>query len=789
MKRPRHRRARLNPSRVLQVLACTLMLSEVFGTAAAAQLAPIGATISGKVLDRQGEPVEGVTVRIVGERRFRTQTDRFGYRFSHLPPDEYSVEVTGEGYITAVVEQVGVFVGDSLRIDFRLKTGRPNAVSMTSMPIIDTTTAGAAYRLFDPPLGSLPTSGTLASVERLLPQESEIVTTSSIYVDGGELLPEQALDFVLWRPTVSRLAAELFESVDLFGSRVDPRIRTLDSHQLLTRTTTQQWHGNFGVRYSDDTLSETNQPGRPDEERLVRPHAAMLFPVGSRFRTFGAVADHRSRAQPGSLGGNVDSQAFDGLSSRRHDATRYVRLEGGPIGPSLDLRASFLEVDADERTRADSSSERPVLSRLQTAVRRSLFRLNRFSGRIDTIAQFNDRRATTVLDDEQTRRIRTKEVAVSFDTVLARYAFELGGSTEETSGDLLAASFDPSELSSSLVPQELRLERRNLHLSNRWRATRNIDLQLGLRYEQLEWNPSGLVPIAGDHESWLMPRFGFAWDVFGNGEWALLASAGRELVRQVATFDLGLQPFLAQGLPPTDRVEVDAVSVGTRYQLFPGLIVDSELGRRRYADETSDALRPRAEEEKRLRFGAEARISKNWQARGLYELRDLGRIEPGRQQVASPVELGTTQRTHLHLARYFEAGWVVSGVFEYVDEFNIAMRSLGVVTEVPRDTVTPRSSLAQFDLLIEYSWSQLPPIPLLGNKPPKIVWKLEILNVLDRQSRPVAVPDVFIGSGIEGLYPYPTLSTGPLLGITGSDLITATQQQGRRIWFGFGVEI
>ena len=772
-----------------RVLVLALLLSWIPGAPSTAQLSPIGATISGKVLDPDGEAVEGATVRVVGERRFRTQTDRFGYRFAHLPPDEYSVEVTTEGFITAVVEQVEVWVGDSLRIDFRLKPGRPNAVSMTSMPIIDTTTAGAAYRLFDPPLGSLPTSGTLASVERLLPQESEIVTTSSLYVDGGEVLPEQALDFVLWRPTVSRLAAELFESVALFGSRVDPRIRTLDSHQLLTRTTTQQWHGNFGVRYSDDSLSETDQPGRPDEERWVRPHAAMLFPVGSRFRVFGALADHRSRARPGSLGGNVSGEVLDGLSSRRDDTTRYARLEGGPIGPSLDLRASFLEIGADERTRAESPSDQPVLSRLETAVRRSLFRLNRFSGRIDTVAQFNDRRATTVLDDEQTRRIRTKELAVSFDTLLARYAVELGGSIEQTSGDLLAAPFDPSDLSSSLVADDLRLERRNLHLSNRWRATRNIDLQLGLRYEKLEWNPSGPVPLAGDEETWLMPRFGFAWDVFGNGEWALLASGGRELVRQVATFDLGLQPFLTRGVPPTDRVEVDAVSIGTRYQLFPGLIVDSELGRRRYADDTTEALRPRGEEEARLRLGAEARISRKWQARALYELRDLGRIEPGPQQVASAVELGTTQRTHLHLARYFEAGWVVSGIFEYVDEFNIAMRSLGVVTEVPRERVTPRTSLAQLDLLVEYRWSELPPIPLLGNKPPKIVWKLEILNVLDRQSLPVAVPDVFIGSGIEGLYPYPTLSTGPLLGDTGSDLVTATQQQGRRIWLGLGVEI
>ena len=776
-------------SRILRAVGLCLLGALWFGAPAAAQLSPIGATISGKVLAPDGTPVEDATVRVVGERRFRTQTDRFGYRFSHLPPDEYSVEVNTDGYITAVVEQVEVWVGDSLRIDFRLKPGKANAVSMTSMPIIDTTTAGAAYRLFDPPLGSLPTSGTLASVERLLPQESEIVTTSSLYVDGGELLPEQALDFVLWRPTVSRLAAELFESVDLFGSRVDPRIRTLDSHQMLTRTTTQQWHGNFGVRYTDDSLSETNQAGRPDEERWVRPHAALLFPVGSKFRVFGALASHRSRALPGTLGGNVDAEPLEGLSSRRNDATRYVRLEGGPIGPSLDLRASFLEIGADERTRAEASSGPPVFSRLETAVRRSLFRLNRFSGRIDTIAQFNDRRATTVLDDEQTRRIRTKEIAVSFDTQLARYAVELGGSSERTSGDLLAAPFDPSDFASTLLPDDLGLERRNLYLSNRWRATRNVDLQLGLRYEQLEWNPSGLVPLAGDEESWLMPRVGFAWDVFGNGEWALLASGGRELVRQVATFDLGLQPFLARGLPPTDRVEVDAVSIGTRYQLFPGLIVDSEVGRRRYADDTTEALRPRAEEEKRLRFGAEARISKKWQARGLYELRDLGRIEPGQQQTADAVELGTTQRTHLHLARYFDAGWVVSGIFEYVDEFNIAMRSLGVVTEVPRDRVTPRSSLAQFDLLLEYRWSELPKIPLLGNKPPKIVWKLEILNVLDRQSRPVAVPDVFIGSGIEGLYPYPTLSTGPLLGDTGSDLVTATQQQGRRIWLGFGVEI
>ena len=776
----------------LMVLAALLLASAGFG-----QLAPVGGSVSGKVVDRQGQAVVGAKVLVVGERRFQGKTDRWGYRFEHLPNDTYSVEASAPGYITSLVEQVDLRLGDSLRIDFRLKPGKPNAVSFTTMPIIDTKTAGAAYRLFDPPIGSLPLAGTLSAIERLLPQESELVSTSSLYIDGGELLPEMALDFAIWRPAVGRLASELFETADLFGSRIDPRVRTLDSLQLLTRGASTLWHGRFGVRVNTDDLAGADQPGLSERFEEVRPYATLLVPVGSRFRLFAGLANHRSTQRPLDLGGLASSDSLRGIRSERKDRSRFFRLNGGPLGPNLELSASLLEI-ASEEAAFDGGSVSEISGQSEPAlfeskITRNMLRLNRFSGRYGVIAQFNDRRASTLLDAFETRRVRTEGQAVSLDTLISRHAMVLGLSREKTTGDLLAEPLSKNASRRLLGDADLELERINLSLSDQWRATRNLAIQVGLRAERLTWSERRGGSLTENDESWLLPRIGVAWDVFGNGEWALLLSGGEELVRQVAIFDLGLEPFLERGLPPTDRVEVEAFSISSRYQIFPGLIVDSEFGRRKFAGDRELTLRPLAEEEQRFRFGAEARIGERWLARGLYELRDIGMVSPGFGQVAQPAELGTTQRTHFHVVRNFERGWVLSGVFEYVDDYNVANRSLGVLTEAPRSVATGPSSLSQLDLMLEYRLGGLPNVPFLGENQPKLTWRIEVLNVTDQQQAPAAIPDVFIGAGTEGLFPHSTLSGEGLSalrpGSVDSDLVAVSQQLGRRIWLGFGLEL
>ncbi len=789
----------LRNSRRLLFAALMLLATQLIAVASFGQLAPVGGSVSGKVVDREGNAVLDARVLVVGERRFQGKTDRWGYRFDHLPNDTYSVEVSAPDYITSLVEKVDVRLGDSLRIDFKLKLGKPNAVSYTTMPIIDTKTAGAAYRLFDPPIGSLPLAGTLSAIERLLPQESELVSTTSLYIDGGEFLPEMALDFAIWRPAAGRLASELFETADLFGSRIDPRVRTLDSLQLLTRGASTLWHGRFGVRTNTDDLAGGDQPGLSERFREVRPYATLLVPVGSRFRLFAGRANHRSTQRPVDLGGAAAPDALRGIRSERKDRSRLFRLNGGPLGPNLELSASLLEIGSQEEASDAVGASGFTLAGgsdaalFESKITRGMVRLNRFAGRYGVIAQFNDRRASTALDAFETRRVRTDGQAVSLDTLISRHAMVLGLSREKTTGDLLAEPLNKAIAQRASDGADLDLERINLSLSDQWRATKNLAVQVGLRVERLTWRERRAGSSAQNDESWWLPRIGVAWDVFGNGEWALLVSGGEELVRQVAIFDLGLEPFLKRGLPPTDRVEVEALSISSRYQVFPGLIVDSEVGRRRFSGDRLHALRPLAQEEERFRFGAEARIGKRWLARGLYELRDLGVVFPGPSQTAAAAELGTTQRTHFHVVRNFERGWVLSGVFEYVDDHNVANRSLGVVTEVPRSLTTGPSSLSQLDLVLEYRMGGLPDLPFLGENQPKLTWRIEVLNVTDQQQPPVAIPDVFIGAGIEGLFPHSTLSGEALgslrPGSIGSDLVPATQQLGRRIWLGFGVEL
>jgi hypothetical protein len=98
--------------RVLSIVGLTSMLTLAPGAAAAPAFAQIGGTgsIRGTVLDSSGAILPGATINATniatGVTTTRQSTDAGAYLISPLPPGEYKVTVTLDGFQTFVQEHV-----------------------------------------------------------------------------------------------------------------------------------------------------------------------------------------------------------------------------------------------------------------------------------------------------------------------------------------------------------------------------------------------------------------------------------------------------------------------------------------------------------------------------------------------------------------------------------------------------------------------------------------------------------------------------------------------------------
>jgi len=85
--------------------------------------------IEGKVLTPDGELLPGVAVTatspgLIGGKRVAVTNDRGRYRFGALPPGEYTLETTLEGFTSVRREGIRLSVGMTLAVDFPLQMGQ-----------------------------------------------------------------------------------------------------------------------------------------------------------------------------------------------------------------------------------------------------------------------------------------------------------------------------------------------------------------------------------------------------------------------------------------------------------------------------------------------------------------------------------------------------------------------------------------------------------------------------------------------------------------------------------------
>lgn len=129
----------------LSIVALFILLS--VNVAMMAQGRNTGA-LEGRVLDDQGGPLPGAEVKVsspalIGGIQSRMTNDGGKFRFILLPPGMYTLETALPGFAPSKVENIRLFVGQTLTVDLTMKVGKLTAeVNVTaSAPMVDMTSS------------------------------------------------------------------------------------------------------------------------------------------------------------------------------------------------------------------------------------------------------------------------------------------------------------------------------------------------------------------------------------------------------------------------------------------------------------------------------------------------------------------------------------------------------------------------------------------------------------------------------------------------------------------------
>src|SRR5215203_967403 len=127
----------------IQYFAVTVILTLLIGPSIVAQTQITTGTIQGTVIDANGAVVPGANVEVknLETNLSRNLTTDEGGRFVSLglPPGNYSVTVSKQGFATTVLKKTALTVGQALTVPFSLKISDvAERVTVTTTPTVDT---------------------------------------------------------------------------------------------------------------------------------------------------------------------------------------------------------------------------------------------------------------------------------------------------------------------------------------------------------------------------------------------------------------------------------------------------------------------------------------------------------------------------------------------------------------------------------------------------------------------------------------------------------------------------
>ncbi|MCY3930366.1 MAG: MFS transporter [Acidobacteria bacterium] len=539
--------------------------------------AGLNGEINGQVRDAATDvPLPGAEIRITGDQLHSTQTVRAGrggsFRAPGLPPGDYYVEATLDGYATSVVENLILVAGGVLRVDFHMRAGSESALDLVSSPLLDVVTGSDGNVLAGDDLRQLP--GAVAALNLDLASGLDALDPDvavngwppgfAVYrIDGQESAlrePGSAAIDPRWVDQVRVWTMEL--AATMAGPHID----------LVTRSGGTNWRVNGGwstvepldngERLALRLFAAGESPAGGRDRRRIEGDEATVFAGGplrdKRARAFGGYSRNRTRGTESLFGAGAPmtwdetiEQSVGKLDWWAGSASNLTLKHHAGSG-DLDGRRPALQVlPSLDGTGNDRSRRQTTSLNVEWGVTDRLW-LRVFGGRSDLIEDGDPwqhaglyfgapapGRPAGWYEAAPAGRVRRaaerRNWAIEPSFFLFDHTLEIGIQDSRSSLELLRSGGFGRMLrfpggvvdawsGGPLGTAGLRQEKRALYVQDAWRVggafKRHLTLHAGLRAEEEEAGPLDL-----EFEDRTEPRLAFVWDVAGRGRWKVYGGA------------------------------------------------------------------------------------------------------------------------------------------------------------------------------------------------------------------------------------------------------------------------
>ena len=165
------------------LVVAVLCISLASSVALAQDLSTTG-SVGGKVADLNGAALAGATVTVTGPtgERSATTNNEGVFEVQNLNPGDYSVKVTQNGFKTALVSTVTVYVGKQSNLQLTLQPGEISAtVDITDTATgIDQQSTAVGQNLNDQLFHNIPVQRSVSSLFYLSPAPPTVFTVGVI---------------------------------------------------------------------------------------------------------------------------------------------------------------------------------------------------------------------------------------------------------------------------------------------------------------------------------------------------------------------------------------------------------------------------------------------------------------------------------------------------------------------------------------------------------------------------------------------------------------------------------
>jgi hypothetical protein len=258
-------------------LRCLLSIVLFLGVVAGAAAQTTGGIV-GRVTDEGGGSLPGVTVEAASPNLQGTRTavtDRTGsYRLTLLPPGDYTVSFTLDGFARDSHSGVSVGLDRDLTLNVTLRAALSQEITVTGdLPVVDTTTSAVGTNLDARAIETLPTGRNYTSVVQITPgvssdanaensQQSSITVYGStgsenvFYIDGVNTTGAE------YGSQGKELNFEFIQAVDVKtgGYQAEYGRSTGGVVNVITKSGGNEFHGDIFGYYDNDSLQSGAKP-------------------------------------------------------------------------------------------------------------------------------------------------------------------------------------------------------------------------------------------------------------------------------------------------------------------------------------------------------------------------------------------------------------------------------------------------------------------------------------------------------------------------------------------------